>query len=253
MMKQSFYKRAKVSGFPTKLRYPRDFQTKHSAFKALYDADYEKDKIPLIQSVILLSFWLAEEDDREGSWQWHGIAISLSQSIGLHRNPISTNTTVSRINFNDQPLSNEQYRLWRLIWWMCYVRDAWLSFGMGRPMRIHLDDCDMPMPTASDVRALYDGLQPKEAESYLPNDTSHALPKMWQGFFELSLCLGQILRTHYRVRKVASEDPPGPPIAILIERDRKELVKCRANFPSEEEFENRVLLAHLYHLCIYYE
>jgi hypothetical protein len=71
-MKQSFYKRAKVSGFPTKIPYPRGLQAKRSAFKALYDADYEKDKIPLIQSVILLSFWLAEEDDREGSWQWHG-------------------------------------------------------------------------------------------------------------------------------------------------------------------------------------
>ncbi|KAI1049415.1 hypothetical protein LB506_004587 [Fusarium annulatum] len=66
-------------------QYPLTF--KRNAFqraKTLYDADYEKNKITLIQSVFLMGHFYADAEDRLGPWHWNGIAIGLSHTIGLH-------------------------------------------------------------------------------------------------------------------------------------------------------------------------
>ncbi|OBT83848.1 hypothetical protein VE02_05486 [Pseudogymnoascus sp. 03VT05] len=103
--------------------------------KALYDADYEKDKITLIQSVFLMGHWYTSTDDRAGPWHWTGIAIGLSHTVGLHQ------------------LSHGPRPLWRRLWWSLYCREVWLSLGLGRPMRIVLEDSDTSPPTTcySDV------------------------------------------------------------------------------------------------------
>ncbi|KAJ3548798.1 hypothetical protein NM208_g823 [Fusarium decemcellulare] len=216
--------------------------------KALYDADYEKEKIPLIQSVLLLAFWYADSEDRDGSWHWIGIAISLCQTIGLHRNPLSERPGLRRaLAQRRQTLSNDQCRLWRLIWWMCYFRDTWLSFGMGRPTRINLADCDMPIPTTEDVEAISAGISESYATKYLPKDESQILPRLWMSLMETTFALGGILNNHYRAKPL--EDSP---IAI-ISQDQSRLRQCRSSFPTEDECDNSVLLSHLYHLHVYYE
>ncbi|KAF5010538.1 hypothetical protein FDECE_3306 [Fusarium decemcellulare] len=216
--------------------------------KALYDADYEKEKIPLIQSVLLLAFWYADSEDRDGSWHWIGIAISLCQTIGLHRNPLSERPGLRRaLAQRRQTLSNDQCRLWRLIWWMCYFRDTWLSFGMGRPTRINLADCDMPMPTTEDVEAISAGISESHANKYLPKDESRILPRLWMSLMETTFALGGILNNHYRAKPLEHN-----PIAV-ISQDQRRLRQCRASFPTEDECDNSVLLSHLYHLHVYYE
>ncbi|KAF4463140.1 cutinase transcription factor 1 beta [Fusarium albosuccineum] len=216
--------------------------------KALYDADYEKEKIPLTQSVLLLAFWYADSEDRDGPWHWIGIAISLCQTIGLHRNPLSERLGLRRaLAQRRQTLSNDQCRLWRLIWWMCYFRDTWLSFGMGRPTRINLADCDMPMPTTEDVEAISAGISESHANKYLPKDESRIMPRLWMSLMETTFVLGGILNNHYRAKPL--EDNP---IAV-ISQDQRRLRQCRASFPTEDECDNSVLLSHLYHLHVYYE
>ncbi|KFZ10912.1 hypothetical protein V502_07849 [Pseudogymnoascus sp. VKM F-4520 (FW-2644)] len=83
--------------------------------KALYDADYEKDKITLIQSVFLMGHWYTSTDDRAGPWHWTGIAIGLSHTVGLHQ------------------LSHGPRPLWRRLWWTLYCREVWLSLGDASP------------------------------------------------------------------------------------------------------------------------
>ncbi|KAF5246482.1 hypothetical protein FANTH_6854 [Fusarium anthophilum] len=108
---------------------------KRNAFqraKTLYDADYEKNKVTLIQSVFLMGHFYADAEDRLGPWHWNGISISLSHTIGLH--------------MLTSPSRNGIRPLWRRIWWCIYYREVWLSMGQGRPMRISLDHCSTPMP-----------------------------------------------------------------------------------------------------------
>lgn len=53
--------------------------------KALYDANYEANKVVLIQATFLMSFmWDGSMDDKD-MWHWLGVAIGLAQRKGMHR------------------------------------------------------------------------------------------------------------------------------------------------------------------------
>jgi hypothetical protein len=107
--------------------------------KLLFDLSEEKDKIILVQSALLLSFWFADTEDVKQSWYWTSIAFGIAQTLGLHREVKNTQIQVS----------NAQRTLWRNVWWCCMIRDVWLAFGMGRPLRLESSDCDCPLPRGS--------------------------------------------------------------------------------------------------------
>jgi hypothetical protein len=55
-----------------------------------------------------------------------GIAISIAQTLGLHRGSKASNTEAAQVQRS--PCQD--------IWQCCIYRDVWLAFGMGRPHRI---------------------------------------------------------------------------------------------------------------------
>jgi hypothetical protein len=139
-----------------------------------------------------LTLLLTERQDIENkteSWHWMGIAISLSQTVGLHHDP-------DRWGYN-QRLTDDQRRLWRRIWWSCSFRDRWLSFGMGRPPRISMKACDVPMPSAEDVVSTQAGLYYSVKAKYIPPDLLQ-LAARWIILLQLSKILGVILSKNYR-------------------------------------------------------
>ena len=99
--------------------------------KALFDADHEKDKITIIQSVFLMSFWWASPVDSKDAWHWLGIAINLALAIGLHRSPA---TKASNL-----PLKTICLR--KRLWWSLYTEDKHVAAAFGRPVRLRLCDC----------------------------------------------------------------------------------------------------------------
>jgi len=117
--------------------------------KLLFDLSSKNDKIILIQSSPPPRFLVPGRRGRkaEQSWYWPDIATSIAQTIGLDRNPDGKG---QRMN---EAISERQRRLWRNIWWSCFLRDAWLAFGMGRPVRINTEDYDCPKPTIEDSEA----------------------------------------------------------------------------------------------------
>lgn len=123
------------------------------------------------------------------------MAISMAHAIGLHRNPDLRNINSS--------ISPARRRLWSNIWWSCFFRDRWLSFGYGRPLRIHADDCDVPMP-GSDCMCEPDRL-PQSWGKYVPSEISQLVP-IWLGLLQLTIVLGDILSANYQPRKM-SMDP----------------------------------------------
>jgi len=119
---------------------------------------------------------------------------------------------------------------------------------MGRPSRINLSDCDMPVPTAHDVEELSTDIPRCIYEKYFPDDERRALPRMFTSLLEATFALWRVLTTHYKAKREVDRD-----LVSALDRDRAELVRCRSGFPSEESCDSPVVLSHLYHLQIYYE
>ncbi|KAF1958360.1 hypothetical protein CC80DRAFT_469342 [Byssothecium circinans] len=176
--------------------FPSRKEMKHSMYikaKALYNAEYERSKLTLIQAVLLMGFWYADTEDRTGSWHWNGVAISLCQTIGLHRNPDTSPSHGKSISIIDR-------RLWQQLWWSCFYREAWFSAGMGRPMRIHLADCNTTMPDA-EAEEQFESLPVSLREKYLP-EGMREVAKLWTQLLNLTVILSNILLQQQRAERV---------------------------------------------------
>ncbi|KAG5930810.1 Cutinase transcription factor 1 beta [Claviceps sorghi] len=174
------------------------FSTRKAARKAffqktrlLYDFDYEQDRLVLVQSLMQMTYWYETPDDQKDTWHWMGVAISLAHTIGLHRNPATTTMSASK------------RRLWKRIWWSCFMRDRLVALGMRRPTRIKDEDFDVPMLLESDfdVRHLQEGISVVPAECLLIRDVNmqRELAVMCISKAKLCLCISQMLKTQYSV------------------------------------------------------
>jgi hypothetical protein len=204
--------------------------------QCLYDLDRGTDKLVLIQSVILMAFWYTDPQDHTGAWYWIGIAISLSQTLGLHRCP--------QLNNRSQQLPDAQQPLIRRIWWSCIVRDRWISLAKGRPMRIHHEDCDIPMATAEDILDNLRVIPTQTRDKFVPPE-SEMFSKMWINLVEISSTLGRILRIHYRVNgpKVVAED---------IHNSAEDLRYCKPQGIHKSNA-SELLRLHAHHVELFYE
>ncbi|KAJ0309569.1 hypothetical protein COL516b_002816 [Colletotrichum fioriniae] len=205
-----------------------------AAASALYDADYEKDKVTLIQSVFLMGHWYTSTDDRAGPWHWNGIAISLSHTIGLHRLHMPAN----------QQASQGTKPFWRRLWWSLYSREVWLSLGLGRPMRIALDDFDTSMPAAGDADVLAPEVKGQLGRKYLPEEMQF-LFETWLAFIGLSVALSNVLATNYRAKGVK-------PSRMEIEQSENQIRSFQYRVP-EAGNHSRVVASHIYQFKLYFE
>ena len=60
-------------------------QQLYNRAKALYDLDWENNKLTVLQSLFLISFWRAGPLNEKNTRYWLGAAISLAQTRGFHR------------------------------------------------------------------------------------------------------------------------------------------------------------------------
>ncbi|EXL93241.1 hypothetical protein FOIG_13655 [Fusarium odoratissimum NRRL 54006] len=102
--------------------------------KALYDANYERDRITLVQSMLLMGwYWAGPDDISKNMFYWSQSAIAVAQNFGLHR------------SMEKSRLSISEKRLRKRIWWTLFTRDRALAVGLGQSVSINLDDCDVDM------------------------------------------------------------------------------------------------------------
>lgn len=99
--------------------------------KLLYDFDYEADRVTIVQSVLLMTYHYSSHNHPKDIWYWLGIAVSLARSVGLNCNPRDS-------------ASLQERRLWKRIWWCCYMRDRLIAAGMRRPLLINQEECHVP-------------------------------------------------------------------------------------------------------------
>ncbi|KAJ5536514.1 hypothetical protein N7513_009700 [Penicillium frequentans] len=206
--------------------------------KAFYDVDRRTDKLVLIRSVLLMSFWYTDAQDHTGASHWIGIAITLAQGIGIHR----CSNSQTR---NNHPSSSEHQRLTRRLWWTCLLRDRWVSLAKGRPMRIHDEDCDALFPCPDDVLHELQLVSAEARQRFIPPDLD-CLAEMWVRLVRTSFVLGRILRAHYRLKA---------PKASVEEIDglASELLECHQSEPTVMYAASDTVRNHEYHLQVFYQ
>ncbi|RFU30531.1 hypothetical protein B7463_g5824, partial [Scytalidium lignicola] len=175
----------KAAGFIDRYSARRTFYLRA---KALYDMDCEKNKPKLVAVLLLLGFWWEGPEDQKDTWHWLGAAISLAQTLGMHRS-----TANSR-------MSPRQRSMWKRIWWSIYVRDRHATAALGRPCRINDEDCDVEMLVVEDF--LFD----QESDSRLvcvqqPYHQSYAIEMA-----KLTVILGKLLNYKFTPRKIGTKN-----------------------------------------------
>ncbi|KAL5337792.1 fungal-specific transcription factor domain-containing protein [Aspergillus crustosus] len=159
--------------------------------RLLYDFDYEVDRISLVQSLLLMTYWYETPDDQKDTWHWMGVSLSLAHTIGLHRDPANSRMDIRR------------QRMWKRIWWSTYTRDRLIALGMRRPMRVKDDDCDVPMLTLDDFE--FHPFSPEivnmVGSSEILQSVTHQreLASMFIEKAKLCLCVSHVLSAQYSV------------------------------------------------------
>ena len=144
----------------------------------LFHLTPESNKLILIQSALLISFWFAAAEDIKQSWFWTSIAFSVAQAFGLHR--------------DNNNCSTEERETRRNLWRACVYRDARLAFSMGRPLRLNLADSNIPEHATSD-RPFRDIRLPGMAEDLYAEDELAQFLDTWRKLTQTSACLREIL------------------------------------------------------------
>ncbi|KAF8416411.1 fungal-specific transcription factor domain-containing protein [Tirmania nivea] len=180
----------RAAGYPTRKAARKDFFTKA---RLLYDFDHEPDRMSLVQALLLLTYWYETPDDQKDTWHWMGVAISLSHTIGLHRN-----------SGKSIALDGKGKKLWKRVWWSCVMRDRLVALGMRRPTRIKSEDCDVPMLTLEDFDIDMDvsniSLLSEEGESYEQAiNRERQLAIMCIEKAKLCICISHVLTAQYSV------------------------------------------------------
>jgi len=150
--------------------------------KALYDANYEDDRVTIVQSLLLMGwYWEGPEDVTKNVFYWSRVATIVAQGSGMHRSVESSQ------------LSTADKRLWKRIWWTLFTRDRSVAVALGRPVHINLDDSDVEMLTEDDFIEDDDPNTPSE----YPPDPVHV--QFFLQYVKLCEIMGLVLSQQYSV------------------------------------------------------
>lgn len=149
--------------------------------KALYDANYEDDRVTIVQAVLLMGwYWEGPEDVTKNVFYWSRVATIVAQGSGMHR------------SVEQSQLSRSDKRLWKRIWWTLFTRDRSVAVALGRPVGINLDDSDVEMLTEEDFIE-----DDAEGGGEYPPDPVHV--QFFLQYVKLCEIMGLVLSQQYSV------------------------------------------------------
>lgn len=182
----------------------------HRKMRLLYDADYENDRLCLIQTFVLWSFWFDGPNENKDAWHWIGVALSLSRIIGLHQASSEPNI--------DPAKDSQRKRLW----WMLVTRDVLCSFALSRSPQIGEVDHNVAMLGMED----FDFHQ-------LPDQLPGTVPpsiRQQRTFAQLSILFVRLMHIFGRICKVAYEESGSGKTAVLYSSQQlegKDTINCK--------------------------
>ncbi|RMY33222.1 hypothetical protein D0866_06072 [Hortaea werneckii] len=169
--------------------------------KALYDANYEDDRVTIVQALILMGwYWEGPEgknqtrgdlpsdslsdvaaDVTKNVFYWSRVAVIVAQGSGMHR------------SVEGSQLSKADKRLWKRIWWTLFTRDRSVAVALGRPVSINIEDSDVEMVSEDDF---VDDEGPDRPAEYAP-DPIHV--QFFLNYVKLCEIMGLVLSQQYGV------------------------------------------------------
>lgn len=189
--------------------------------RLLYGLDYEPDRLPLLQALLLMTYWYESPRDEKDTWYWMGISLSLVQVLGFHRDP------------GHLDIKPQAKRLQRRIWWSCFMRDRLLALGIRRPARIKHAEFDVQMLTLDDFEM-----------TPLPRDLLRRIgdpavfaqdPTLYRimsiaciDTAKLCVCIGNILLSQYSILgdKSVRDDRRNLVVPRRSDQQVREMAKC---------------------------
>ncbi|KAJ4300246.1 Transcriptional activator of fatty acid utilization [Collariella sp. IMI 366227] len=158
--------------------------------KALYDANYEDDRVTIVQSLLLMGwYWEGPEDVTKNVFYWTSVASTVAQGSGMHR------------SVEGSQLTKSDKRLWKRIWWSLFTRDRSVAVALGRPCHINLDDSDVEMLTEDD----FNEDEPDSPSEY-PPDPVHV--QFFLQYVKLCEIMGLVLSQQYSVASKGRRNNP---------------------------------------------
>jgi len=153
--------------------------------KALYDANYEDDRVTIVQALVLMGwYWEGPEDVTKNVFYWSRVATIVAQGSGMHR------------SVEGSQLSKADKRLWKRIWWTLFTRDRSVAVALGRPVHINTDDSDVEMVSEEDFLEDDDDPNPE-----FPPDPMHV--QFFLQYVKLCEIMGLVLSQQYSVASKA--------------------------------------------------
>ncbi|KFX93242.1 hypothetical protein O988_06907 [Pseudogymnoascus sp. VKM F-3808] len=154
--------------------------------KALYDANYEDDRVTIVQALVLMGwYWEGPEDVTRNVFYWSRVATIVAQGSGMHR------------SVDQSQLSATDKKLWKRIWWTLFTRDRSVAVALGRPVHINTDDSDVDMLCEDDF------IEEEEdpANPQYPPDQTHV--QFFLQYVKLCEIMGLVLSQQYSVASKA--------------------------------------------------
>ncbi|EFR05263.1 cutinase transcription factor 1 alpha [Nannizzia gypsea CBS 118893] len=149
--------------------------------KALYDANYEDDRVTIVQALLLMGwYWEGPEDVTKNVFFWTRVAIIIAQGSGMHR------------SVETSQLSRPDKRLWKRVWWTLFTRDRSVAVALGRPVNINTDDSDVEMLTEDDFIE-----DDADGPADYPPDSTHV--QFFLQYVKLCEIMGLVLSQQYSV------------------------------------------------------
>jgi hypothetical protein len=176
--------------------------------RLLLDLEWDSFKLYTVQSLLLMSSHQNGALKTTRGWLYSGMAIRMSQNLGLHRNCDGWNITEAE--------KEERKRLF----YSCFVIDRLACAMHGRSPMIDDRDYDTPYPSESD------------------EDDVHRVPRVMENFhYLIKICeiLGEVIRDLYMVkgRKHLSLMPTPDNIVSVLD---KKLNKWMAKLPPNLQY-----------------
>ncbi len=189
--------------------------------KLLYDFDYETNRVTVVQSILLMTYWYEAPDDSKDIWHWLGIAVSLARTIG-----INCDTSEAGIDMKTR-------KLWKRIWWCCFLRDRLISLGMRRPMRIPEKEFDLPMLELEDFETEAMPLELSRMLGGYPavkdSEKRVTLAKMCIALVKLCQCVTSVLDVQYSLLAAKlglTQETTVRLVPKTTPADQSEVVRC---------------------------
>ncbi|KAE8311121.1 hypothetical protein RU639_012657 [Aspergillus parasiticus] len=170
--------------------------------KYLYELEWEPDPIPVIQALLLITYWFESPEDQKDPWYWLGVCRLLANRIGLGRNHESV---------RNPP---KWQRLSHRLWWLCVLRDCVIAAATRKPLQFKEEDINMPLLTLEDFETQpIDTRFPPLRDSRTLKDAviRQTLARLCIKKIKLALLVAQILTHNYTPSRIC-----GSPMSSVI-------------------------------------